>query len=53
VDGKVINRELAWRNADRDRIRLRFVLGALSSSRLTRRYLRYVIRYDNFMFIEN
>jgi hypothetical protein len=30
---------------------LRFMLVALSSSRLTRGYLR--IRYDNFMLIEN
>jgi hypothetical protein len=27
VDGKVINRELAWRNADRDRIRTEVCVG--------------------------
>jgi hypothetical protein len=61
VDAKVITRELVLRNAERDcaeggtgiplctSIR-RIMLVALSSSRLTRGYLR--IRYDNFMFIE-
>jgi hypothetical protein len=62
VVGKVINRELGWRNVERETVlkeelafyfvlELRFMLVTLSSSRLTRRYLR--IRYDNFMFIEN
>jgi hypothetical protein len=60
VDGKVINRKLVWRNAERDRaeggtgillhIRTRMLV-ALSSSRLTWGYFR--IRYGNFIFIEN
>jgi hypothetical protein len=58
VDGKVINRELVWRNAERDFaeggtdfILGMFMLVALSSSRPRGGYLR--ILYDNFMFIEN
>jgi hypothetical protein len=57
VDGKVINRELVLRNAERDhaeggagivlRIKTEVYVGC---PRLRRRYLR--IRYDNFVFIE-
>jgi hypothetical protein len=61
VDGKVINRELVWRNSGGDRaeggngILLRIwaevYVGCPQLLQANAGYLR--LRYDNFMFIEN